>query len=268
VHPSPPDSSSPSQWATHLGNNSNRPPTKHNSQSTPFLSPFSRKTKTNSSPTSMNQSVMPGWSLYSRPTTLTPTPNPVLKNTLLQLWCRSPLPMCSISCPQLTSFHTTVRLKRCTPPVNLLNAPNAGDSATSQHDARAPLQSAHSAPSPTPSRSIAALILPALRVATSTRSLAVAHPWWRAVLTARKSTLHAVGIAPPDQGPLKIDPRHPLNRSSMLWTLLMTRRAWQHPQVLLPTLHSTPRPLYSPTMLRLLGRDPNASSPTSSQESL
>jgi len=86
----------------------------------------------------------------------------------------------------------------------------------SRHVAPATLRSVPFALSLTASRSIAALTLPALRVATSTRSLAAVHAWWHAVLTTTRSTLHAAGIAPQDQSPLKNYPRHPLDRRRML----------------------------------------------------
>jgi len=170
--------------------------------------------------------------------------------------------------PSINLFSRTAQWKRCTPLQDSLRVPSAGNSAMSRLDAPASLQALRSAPSPTPSRSITVLTLPALKVAISTQSSAAAHPQWHAVLTAKKSTLRAAWIAPPGQRPLKINPRHPLERHRMLWTLPMTRRARRNPRILLPTLHSKPQPLYSPAMLCLLGRDPGASSLSSSQESL
>ena len=127
--------------------------------------------------------------------------------------------------------------------------------------------SAPSVHSPIQKQSITALTLPALRVAISNLSSPAVPPWWHAALTAKKSTLRAAGIAPPAQRRPPIHPRCHLNRRRTAWISLKTRlalrRSFVQHQVPLPR----PRvPLYSPEMLRHLGREPTAPSPISSQE--
>jgi len=116
-----------------------------------------------------------------------------------------------------------------------------------------------SARSPLQRQSIAALTIPALRVATFNRSLPAAHPQWRAVLTAKKSTLRTAGIAPPSQKTPQIYQRCYLDRRRTAGISLMTRLAlrWSFVQHHVPLL--TPCiPLYSPTMLCHLGKEPTA----------
>jgi len=165
--------------------------------------------------------------------------------------------------PSINLFSQNRRVEQMSPPLKTPSARDAGSSATSLPAVPAHYPSAPSARSPTPKRSIAALTLPALRVAISDLSSPAVHPRWHAVLTARKSTLRAAGIAPPARKPLPTHQRCYLDRRRMAWISLKTRLALRRSfrQHRVPLL--TPRvPLYSHTMLLHLGREPIAPSPS------
>jgi len=104
---------------------------------------------------------------------------------------------------------------------------NGGSSATSLTAVPAHCLSVPSARLPIQRRNIASLTLPALRVATFNRSSPAAHPRWPAVLTAKKSTLPAAGIAPPAQKPLQTHQECYLDRRRTAWSSLKTRLALQ-----------------------------------------
>jgi len=223
----------------------------------------------NSSPLFRSPSAIPGESPFSQRVTLTPTKNLAIQSQQplwLSLW---PRPMLSPSFSPSTSSSETAEWSRCSPPLRTPSARNAGNSATSLPAAPAHCQFVPSARSPTPKQSIAALTLPALRVAISALSLPAVHPQWHAVLTAKKSTLRAAGIAPPAQRPLQRHQSCDLDRRRTAWISLKTRLAVRQsfPQYQVPL--PEPRvPLYSPAMLLHLGREPNgpSPSPTSPQE--
>jgi len=210
---------------------------------------------------------MPGEFPFSQRVTLTRTQNPTVKNRQppgLFLW---PRPTLSPSSPRSASSPGTGGWSRCSPPPRTPNAGNAGSSATSPTAAPANCPSVPSARSPTPKRSIAALTLPALRVAISDLSSPAVHPRWHAALTAKKSTRRAAGIAPPARRLPETHQRCYLDRRRTAWISLKTRlalrRSFVQHQVPLPR----PRvPLYSPEMLRHLGRGATPPPPISPQE--
>jgi len=217
----------------------------------------------NSSPLFTSPSAMPGESPFSQRFTLTPTQNLEVKSQQppwSSLWPHLRL---SPSSPLSTSSPGTGKWRRCSPPLRTPSARNAGNSATSLPAAPAHCQSVPSPRSPTPMQSIAALTLPALRVAICDLSSPAVHPQWHAVLTAKKSTLCAAGIALPAQRPLQRHQCYGLDRCRTAWISLKTRlalrRSFPQHQVPLPE----PRvPLYSPAMLLHLGREPNGPSPS------
>jgi len=206
---------------------------------------------------------MPGESPFSRRVTLTQTRKPVHRKTPPQWLLELPRPTLTLSSPPSTSSPGTGESNKCPPPLRTPSARSAGSSATSLPAVPAHYPSAPSARSPTPWQSIAALTLPALRVAISDLSSPAVHPRWHAVLTAKKSTLRAAGIAPPARKPLPTRQRCYLDRRRMAWTSLKTRLALRRsfPQHQVPLL--TPRvPLYCHAMLLHLGREPAAPSPS------
>jgi len=209
---------------------------------------------------------MPGESPFSQRITLTRTRNLAVKNRqppLLFLW---PRPTLSPSSPRSTSSSDTGEWSRCSPP-GIPNARNAGSSATSPTTIPARCLSIPSARSPIQKLSIAALTLSALRVAIPNRYSPAARPPWHAALTAKKSTLRAVGIVPPAQKPPQRHQKCYLDRGRTAWISLKTRLALRRSFVQHQVPLLTPRvPLYSPAMLLHLGRGPTAPSPISPQE--
>jgi len=217
----------------------------------------------NSSPLFTSPSAMPGESPFSQRVTLTPTQNLPFKSQQPPWLSQWPRPTLSPSSPPSTSSPETGEWSRCSLPPRTPSARNAGNSATSLPAAPAHCQSVLFARSPIPKQSIAALTLPALRVAISNLSSPAVHPRWRAVLTAKMSTLRAAGIAPPARKPLQRQRRCDLDRRRTAWISLRTRLALRRsfPQ------HQVPLPeprvaLYSPAMLLHLGREPNGPSPS------
>jgi len=168
---------------------------------------------------------MPGESPFSQRVTLTRTRNLAMKN-LQHPWSSPwPYPTLSPSSPPLTSSPVTDEWSRCSPPPRIPNVRNAGSSATSLPVVPAHYQSVPSARLPTPKPSIAALTLPALRVAISNLSSPAVHPRWHAVLTAKKSTLRTAKIAPPARRLLQRHQKCDLNRHRTAWISLRTRLA-------------------------------------------
>ena len=206
---------------------------------------------------------MPGEYPFSRRITLTQARNLMSKRApppWLSQWHHLTLtPLAPLS----TSSPETGQSKKCSPPQKTRCVRNAGSSATSPIAVPTHTQFIPSARSPTPKQSMAALTLPALRVAISNLSSPAVHPRWHAALTARKSTLRAAGIAPPAPKPLPMQQKCYCDRRRTAWISLKTRLALrqfltQH-QVPLPE----PRvPLYSPAMLLHLGREPIVPSPS------
>ena len=179
----------------------------------------------NSSPLFMSLSAMPGESPFSERVTLTRIWTLVTKN-LQPLWSSMwPRPTLLPSSPPSTNSRGTRGLNRCFPPLKAPSAGNAGSSATSRPALPALSPFVHSARFPTPRRSIAALTLPALRVAISDLSSPAVHPRWHAALTAKKSTVRAAGIAPLAQKPLQGHHRCDLDRCRTAWISLKTRLA-------------------------------------------
>jgi len=171
------------------------------------------------------------------------------------------------SSPQSTSSPEIGESNKCSPPLKTPSVRSAGSSATSPTAVPARCPSVPSAHSHIQKGSIAALTLPARRVAIFNQSSLAALPQWHAALTARKSTLRAAGIVAPAKRPPKTHQKCHLNRRRTAWislkTRLVLRRSFVQHQV--PLL--TPRvPLYSPAMLLHLGKGPNAPSPISPQE--
>jgi len=206
---------------------------------------------------------MPGESPFCQRVTLTTTWNLGIKSQQPQWWSPWPHPTLSRSSPPSTSSLETEEWSRCSPPLRTPNARNAGSSATSLPAVPAHCQSVPSVRSPTPKQRIAALTLPALRVAISDLSSPTVHPRWHAVLTAKKSPLGAARIAPPAQRPLQIHQRCDHHRRRTAWISLKTRLALRRSivQHQVPVLTSR-LPLYSHAMLRHLGREPNVPSPS------
>jgi len=155
---------------------------------------------------------MPGESRCCQSITLTRSRNLVNRRGPLQWLFLSPHPTLLLSSPRSTSSPVTEGFSKCSPPPGIPSAKSAGNSATSLTPVPAHSPSAPSALSPIQKQSIAALTLPALRVVTSNRSSPAAHPQWRAVLTAKKSSLRAAGIAPPTPRPPLTHPRCHLDR--------------------------------------------------------
>jgi len=207
---------------------------------------------------------MPGESPFSERVTLTRIWTLVTKN-LQPLWSSMwPRPTLLPSSPPSTSSPGTGEWNRCSPPLRTPNAKSAGNLATSLPAVPAYYQPVSSARSPTPKHSIAALTLPALRVAISNLSSPAVHPQWHAALTAKKSTLRAAGIAPPAPKPPQMHQRCRLDRRRTAWILLKTRLVLRRSLVQHQVPLLTPRvPLYSPAMLLHLGKEPNAPSPSS-----
>jgi len=206
---------------------------------------------------------MPGESPFSQRVTLTQTRNLVNRKPPPPLLSQWPHPTLAPSSPPSTYSPGIGESNRCFPPLKAPSAENAGSSATSLPAVPALGPFVPSARSPTPRRSIAALTLPALRVAISDLSSPAVHPRWHAVLTAKKSTLRAAGIAPLAQKPLQRHHRCDLDRRRTAWISLKTRLALRQsfPQHQVP-LPEPRRPLYSPAMLLHLGREPNGPSPS------
>jgi len=176
-------------------------------------------------------------------------------------WLQWPRPTLTPSSPPSTSSPGTGESNKCSPPLRTPSVRNAGSSAMSLPAVPARFPSAPSAHSPIPRRSIAALTLPALRVVISDLSSPAVYSRWHAVLTAKKSTLRAAGIAPPARRPLPTHQRCYLDRRRTAWISLKTRlalrRSFPQHQVPLPTPGV---PLYSHAMLLHLGREPSAPS--------
>ena len=218
---------------------------------------------TNFCPLFMSPSAMPGEFPFCRRVTLTQTRSLVSRRTPPPWLLQWPRPTLTLSFPPSTSSPGTGESTRCSHPLKTPSARNAGSSAISLPAVPARCPSVPSARSPIPKRSNAALTLPALRVAISDLSSPAVHPRWQAVLTAKRRTLRAAGIAPPARRPLQTHQRCYLDRRRTAWTSLRTRLALrrffpQH-QVPLPE----PRvPLYSPAMLLHLGREHSAPSPS------
>jgi len=215
----------------------------------------------------MSPIATPGESLFSQHVTLTQTQHLEIKQQpppWLFQWPRLTLSPSSLGS---TSSPKTAESIKCSPPPKTPSVGSARSSATFPIPVPARYPSVPSARSPIQKHSIPALTLPPQRVVTSDQSLAAAHPRWRAILPAQKSTLCAAGIAPPAPKPPQRLQRWHLDRRSTAWTLLMARLALrlsfvQH-QVPLPR----PRvPLYFPARLRHLGRAPTAPSPNSPHE--
>jgi len=218
---------------------------------------------TNSSPLFTSPSSMPRESAFSRRVTLTQTQSPAGRKVRPPWLSQWPRPTLTPSSPPSTCSLGTEGLNRCSPPPETPSVRSAGSSATSPTAVPANYLFAPTARLPIPKRSIAALTLPALRVAISDLSSPAVHPRWHAALTAKKSTLRAAGIAPPAQKPPQILQRCDLDRGRTAWISLETRRPLRRSliQHQMPLL--TPqRPLYSPAMLLHLGREPNAPSPS------
>jgi len=212
---------------------------------------------------------MPGESPFSRHVTLTQIRNLVSRKApspwLLQ-WSR---PMLTSSSPPSISSPVTGELNKCFPPLKTPSGRNAGSSATSVTAVPCHCPSALSTCSPTPKQRIAALTLPALRMAISDLSSPAVHPRWDVVLTAKNSTLRAARIAPPARKPPQIHQKCSLDRRRTAWISLKTRLALRQSFVQHQVPLLTPRvPLYSPAMLLHLGREPTgpSPSPTSPQE--
>jgi len=145
------------------------------------------------------------------------------------------------------------------PPLKPPSVRNAGSSATFPTAVPAGYPCVPSARSPTPRHSIAALTLPALRVAISHLSSPAVHPWWHVPLTAKRSTLCGAGIVPPARKPLQMHQKCYLERCRTGWILWKTRLALQRSLVQHQVPLLIPRvPLYSPTMLLHLGREHTA----------
>jgi len=210
---------------------------------------------------------MPGEFPFSRLATSTPTLNPQVRKPPPQSWSQWPSPRLMPTSPQSISSPATAEWNKCSPPPRPSSAPSAGSLDTLSIAVPTCYPFVPSALSPTPMPSIAALTLLDLRVTTLNLSSTAARLQWRAVPTARKSTLCAAGIAPPAQTILQGDPRCLLDRCRTAWISLRTRLTLrrsiiQHPAPL--SRHGKPQ--YCPAICRLLGRDLNVSSPTSSQE--
>jgi len=200
---------------------------------------------------------------YTRRITLTQTQSLGNRSPPPQWLLQWPRPTLTPSSTPSTSSPETEESSKCLPPPRTPSVKNAASSATSPLAVPARCPSVPSAHSPTPKQSIAALTLPALRVAISDLSSPALHPRWHAVLTAKKSTLRAARIAPPAQRPLQRHQKCDLDRRRTAWISLKTRLALRRSfaQHQVPLL--TPRvPLYSPAMLLHLGSEPNGPSPS------
>jgi len=210
---------------------------------------------------------MPGESPLSQRVSLTRTRNLEVRKQPPPWFFQWLHPTLSPSSPHSTSSLETGEWNKCSPPPKAPSIRNAGSSATFPTTALAHYPSVPSACLTIQNENITALTLPALRVVTSSRSLAAARPRWCAVLTTRQSTLHTAGIAPPTHKPSQMHQRWPLNRRRTAWISLKTRLALRRSSVQHQVPLPTPRlPLYSPTMLCHLGREPTAPSPISPQE--
>jgi len=144
-----------------------------------------------------------------------------------------------------------------------LSVRSAGSSATSPTTFPAHCPFGPTAGAPIAKRSIAALTLLAIRVAISDLSTPAVHPWWHAVLIAKKSTLRAPGIAPPIRRPLESPHKCDLDRRRTPWISLKTRLTLRRSFVLHQVPLLTPRvPLYSPAMLLHLNKEPTAPAPS------
>jgi len=217
----------------------------------------------NSSPLFMSPSAMSGESPLSQRVTLTQTWSLVNRRPPPPWSLQWPRPTLMPFSPPSTSSPETGELNRCFPPPKTPSTRNAGSSATSPLAVPANCQFVPSAHSPTPKESIAALTLPVLRVAISDLSSPAVHPRWHAVLTAKRSTLRAAGIAPPARKPLQTPHKCDLDSRRTAWISLKSRLALRRSLVQHQVPLPEPRvPLYSPAMLLHLGRDPTALSPS------
>ena len=206
---------------------------------------------------------MPGESPFSQRVTLTQTWNLANRKVPPPWLSRWPRPTLTPSSPPSTSSPETGESNRCFPPLKTPSVRNAGSSVSSQMAVPASYLSAPSARSPIPKGSIAALTLPALRVAISILPSPAVYPRWHAALTARKSTLRAARMAPPARKPLQRHQKCDLDRCWTAWISLKTRLALRRSFVQHQVPLLTPRvPLYSPAMLLHLGREPSAPSPS------
>ena len=152
---------------------------------------------TNSFPLFMSPCAMPGESPFSRRVTLTQTLSLVDKRGP-PLWLLQSLrPALSPSSPPSTSSPEPGVSSKCFPRLKAPSVRNAGGSATSPIAVTAHYPFVPSTCSPTPKQTIAALTLPALRVAISNLSSPAVYPRWHAALTAKRSILRAAGIVPP-----------------------------------------------------------------------
>jgi len=205
---------------------------------------------------------MPGESPFSQGVTLTMTWNLVNRRRPPPWLLPWPRPTLTPSSPQSNSSPETGESNKCFPPPTTPSVRSSGSSALSSTAVPAHFPFVPTARSPIPKRSIAALILPALRVAISNLSSPAVHPRWHAARSAKKSTLRTAGIDPPIQRPFQtlhkcdID-RHRTACISLKTRLALRRSFVQHQMPLL----TPPVPLYSPVMLLHLGREPTALSP-------
>jgi len=206
---------------------------------------------------------MPGESPFVQCVTLTRTRNLRIRGGPPPLLSQWPRPTLTPSSAPSTSSPEIGESNKCFPHLKTPSVRSAGSSATSQPAVPAHYLSVPSARSSIQKRSIAALTLPALRVAISDLSSPAVHPRWHAVLTAKKSTLRAAGIAPPARKPPQTHQRCYLERRRTAWISLRTRLALRQSFVQHQVPLVTPRvPLYSPAMLLHLGRGPTAPSPS------
>ena len=204
---------------------------------------------------------------FSQRVTLTRARHLVVKRQQPPLLFHWPRPTLSPSAPRSTTSPETGESSTCSPPPGTPNARNARSSATYPIPVAARCPSVSSARSPIHKQSIAAITLPALRVAISNQSSPVARPWWHAAQTAKKSTLSAAAIAPPAQKPPQRHQRSYLDRRRTEWISLKTRLALRRSFVQHQGPLLIPRvPLYSPAMLLHLGKGPTPASPISPQE--
>jgi len=205
---------------------------------------------------------MPGESAFSQRVTLTRTRNVVNRRRPPRWLLQWPRPTLTPSSPPLTVSPQTGESNKCFPSPKTPSVRCAGSSATSPTAVPAHCPFIHTARSPIPRWSIAALTVPALRVAISDLSSPAVHPRWHAALTAKKSTLRAAGIAIPVRRPLQRPHKCDLDRCWTAWISLKTRLALrrsfvQHQVPLLTPLVI----LYSPAMLLHPDKEPTAPSP-------
>jgi len=173
----------------------------------------------------MSPSAMPEESPFTQHIFLIRTRNLTVKKRQPWWLYLCPCPTILPTSPRLTTSLETEGWNKCSPPQQTPHVRSAGSSATSPTTVPAHYPSVRSAHSLTQKQSIVALTLPALRVLTSHRSSAAACPWWRAVLTAKKRTLRAGGIAHTTQKPPQMHQRCHLDRRRTAWISLKTRLA-------------------------------------------